>query len=109
MKKRASMPVVIIAIKKEKPKMKSAKIVTFGLPKGFVPPEGVVEGDTFEALATFRHGGNKLDLVAIEGAEMEKEEPEMENAGGEEMASKAPAEAGFAEAIEMASAPEKMA
>ncbi len=87
--------------------MKSAKIVTFGLPKGFVPPEGVVEGDTFEALATFRHGGNKLDLVAIEGAEMEREEPEME--AGEEMASKAPAEAGFAEAIEMASAPEKMA
>ena len=87
--------------------MKSAKIVTFGLPKGFVPPEGVVEGDTFEALATFRHGGNKLDLVTIEGAEMEREEPEMED--GEEMASKAPAEAGFAEAIEMASAPEKMA
>ena len=84
------------------------KIVTFGLPKGFVPPEGVVEGDTFEALATFRHGGNKLDLVAIEGAEMEREEPEMEE-GGEEMASKAPAEAGFAEAIEMAAAPEKMA
>lgn len=83
------------------------KIVTFGLPKGFVPPEGVVEGDTFEALATFRHGGNKLDLVAIEGAEAEREEPEMEE--GTEKASKAPAEAGFAEAIEMSAAPEKMA
>lgn len=83
------------------------KIVTFGLPKGFVPPEGVVEGDTFEALATFRHGGTKLDLVAIEGAEAESEAPEMEE--GSEMASKAPTEAGFAEAIEMASAPEKMA
>jgi len=83
------------------------KIATFGLPKGFVPPEGVVEGDTFEALATFRHGGNKLDLVAIEGSEVEREEPEMEEA--EEMASKAPAEAGFAEAIEMSAAPEKMA
>lgn len=86
------------------------KIVTFGLPKGFVPPEGVVEGDTFEALATFRHGGKKLDLVAIEGAEMEREEPEMEeNEDNEEKASKAPAEAGFAEAIEMAAGPEKMA
>lgn len=84
------------------------KIVSFAIPSGFTPPEGVVEGDTFEALATFRHGGKKLDLVAIEGAEMEKEEPEMEE-GGEEMASKAPAEAGFAEAIEMAAGPEKMA
>ena len=82
------------------------KIVTFALPKGFVPPEGVVEGDTFEALATFKHGGNKLDLVAIEGAEAESEAPEME--GTEKVASKAPAEAGFAEAVEMSATPEKM-
>lgn len=82
------------------------KIVSFGIPKGFTPPEGVVEGDTFEALATFRHGGKKLDLVAIEGAEAE-EAPEMEES--EEKTSKAPAEAGFAEAIEMAATPEKMA
>lgn len=101
------MPVVVIAIKKEKPSMK--KIVSFGIPKGFTPPEGVVEGDTFEALATFKHGGNKLDLVAIEGSEMEKEEPEMENAAGEQAPSKAPAEASFADAIEMAAGPEKMA
>ena len=85
------------------------KIVSFALPKGFTPPEGVVEGDTFEALATFRHGGNKLDLVAIEGAEAEKESPEMETEAGQEAPSKAPAEAGFAEAIEMGAAPEKMA
>lgn len=83
------------------------KIVSFGLPSGFTPPEGVVEGDTFEALATFRHGGNKLDLVAIEGAEAEREEPEMEEGG--EMPSKAPAEAGFAEAIEVGAGPERMA
>ena len=85
------------------------KIVSFGLPKGFTPPEGVVEGDTFEALATFRHGGTKLDLVAIEGAEAEGEAPEMETEAGEEIASKAPAEAGFAEAIEVGAGPETMA
>lgn len=83
------------------------KIVSFGLPSGFTPPEGVVEGDTFEALATFRHGGNKLDLVAIEGAEAEREEPEIEEGG--ETPTKAPAEAGFAEAIELGAGPEKMA
>lgn len=80
------------------------KIATFAVPKGFTPPEGVVEGDTFEAMATFKHGGKTLDLVSIEGAEAEM--PEMET----EETSKAPAEAEFAEAIEMAAAPEgKMA
>jgi hypothetical protein len=53
-------------------------------------------------MATFKHGGKSLDLVSIEGAEAEM--PEMEK----EETSKAPAEAGFAEAIEMAAAPEGM-
>lgn len=82
------------------------KIATFGVPKGFTPPEGVVEGDMFEAMATFKHGGKTLDLVAIEGVEADGKMPEMEK---EEM-SKAPAEAEFADAIEMGAMPEgKMA
>ena len=80
------------------------KIATFAVPKGFTPPEGVVEGDTFEAMASFKHGGKTLDLVSIEGAEAEMPEMEMEET------SKAPAEAEFADAIEMGAMPEgKMA
>ncbi len=97
-----TMVVIAVAPNKGEKNMKIAKIVTFAVPKGFTPPEGVVEGDTFEAMATFKHGGKSLDLVSIEGAEAEM--PEMEK----EETSKAPAEAGFAEAIEMAAAPEGM-
>lgn len=97
-----TMVVIAVTPKRGDKNMKIAKIVTFAVPKGFTPPEGVVEGDTFEAMATFKHGGKSLDLVSIEGAEAEM--PEMEK----EETSKAPAEAGFAEAIEMAAAPEGM-
>jgi hypothetical protein len=94
---------IVIAVTSNKGE-KNMKIATFAVPKGFTPPEGVVEGDTFEAMAMFKHGGKTLDLVSIEGAEAEMPEMEMEET------SKAPAEAGFAEAIEMAAAPEgKMA
>lgn len=96
---------VVIAVAPNKGE-KNMKIATFPVPKGFTPPEGVVEGDTFEAMATFKHGGKTLDLVSIEGAEAEMPEKEMES----ETPSKAPAEAGFAEAVEMGAAPEgKMA
>lgn len=106
MAKKGRGPAMIVIAVAPKQGDKNMKIATFAVPKGFTPPEGVVEGDTFEAMATFKHGGKSLDLVSIEGAEAEM--PEMEE--GEEMASKAPAEAGFAEAIEMAAAPEgKMA
>jgi hypothetical protein len=94
---------IVIAVTSNKGE-KNMKIATFAVPKGFTPPEGVVEGDTFEAMAMFKHGGKTLDLVSIEGAEAEM--PEMES----EETSKAPVETGFAEAIEMGAAPEgKMA
>lgn len=98
---------VVIAVAPNKGD-KNMKIATFPVPKGFTPPEGVVEGDTFEAMATFKHGGKTLDLVSIEGAETEAPEKEMESES--ETPSKAPAEAGFAEAVEMGAGPEgKMA
>jgi hypothetical protein len=94
---------VVIAVAPNKGE-KNMKIATFAVPKGFTPPEGVVEGDTFEAMATFKHGGKTLDLVDIEGAGAEKEEENMEET------SKAPAEADFTQAVEMGAAPEgKMA
>lgn len=94
---------VVIAVAPNKGE-KNMKIATFAVPKGFTPPEGVVEGDTFEAMATFKHGGKTLDLVSIEGAEAEHANEPVEET------SKAPAEAGFADAVEMGVAPEgKMA
>ena len=102
MAKKGRGPAMIVIAVAPKQGDKNMKIATFAVPKGFTPPEGVVEGDTFEAMAMFKHGGKTLDLVSIEGAEAEMPEMEMEET------SKAPAEAGFAEAIEMAAAPEGM-
>ena len=104
MAKKGRGPAMIVIAVAPKQGDKNMKIATFAVPKGFTPPEGVVEGDTFEAMATFKHGGKTLDLVSIEGAEAEMPEMEMEET------SKAPAEAGFADAIEMGAMPEgKMA
>lgn len=91
---------VVIAVAPNKGD-KNMKLATFPVPKGFTPPEGVVEGDTFEAMATFKHGGKTLDLVSIEGAEAEAPEKETES----ENTSKAPAEAGFVEAVESGATP----
>jgi hypothetical protein len=106
MAKRGRGPAMIVIAVTPKQGDKNMKIATFAVPKGFTPPEGVVEGDTFEAMASFKHGGKTLDLVSIEGAEAEMPEKEMEM----ENTSKAPAEAEFADAIEMGAMPEgKMA
>jgi hypothetical protein len=61
-----------------------------------VPPDGVTEGSTFDALATLRLEADGLTLVAVdglpvEGAAEEAPEPEVDAAAAEEM--------GFEEAI----------
>lgn len=67
----------------------------FPIPEGMVPPDGVTEGSTFDALATLRLEADGLTLVAIDGlpvAETEEApEPEADVAAAEEM--------GFDEAI----------
>ena len=65
----------------------------FPIPEGMVPPDGVTEGSTFDALATLRLEVDGLTLVAVDGLPVEgaaEEAPEVE-AAGEEM--------GFDEAI----------
>jgi hypothetical protein len=67
----------------------------FPIPEGMVPPDGVTEGSTFDALATLRLEADGLTLVAVdglpvEGAAEEAPAPEAE-APSEEM--------GFDEAI----------
>jgi hypothetical protein len=68
----------------------------FPIPEGMVPPDGVTEGSTFDALATLRLESDGLTLVAIdglpvEGAAEEAPETEADAATAEEM--------GFDEAI----------
>jgi hypothetical protein len=73
--------------------MKSHK---FPIPEGMVPPDGVTEGSSFDALATLRLEADGLTLLAIdglpiEGAAEEAPEPEADAATAEEM--------GFEEAV----------
>jgi hypothetical protein len=67
----------------------------FAIPEGMVPPDGVTEGSTFDALATLRLEADGLTLVAVDGlpvAETEADDAkDMAEAAGEEM--------GFDEAI----------
>jgi hypothetical protein len=67
----------------------------FPIPEGMVPPDGVTEGSTFDALATLRLEADGLTLVAVDGlpvAETEADDAEdTAEAAGEEM--------GFDEAI----------
>jgi hypothetical protein len=68
----------------------------FPIPEGMVPPDGVTEGSTFDALATLRLEADGLTLVAVdglpvEGAAEEAPAPEADAAAAEEM--------GFDEAI----------
>lgn len=68
----------------------------FPIPEGMVPPDGVTEGSTFDALATLRLEADGLTLVAVdglpvEGAAEEAPAPEVDAAAAEEM--------GFDEAI----------
>lgn len=73
----------------EKPTTKSSSYdgVKFPIPEGFVAPDGVSEGGTFEALATLELEDGKLCLKAIDGLSVEsakKQASEPENSPEEE-------------------------
>jgi len=49
-------------------------MASFPTPEGFEIPEGMKEGDTFEAMAELRlEAGGRLSLVSLEGCECEDE------------------------------------
>lgn len=56
----------------EKPIAKD--FVVFPIPSGFVPPEGVEPGESFEAVCRVQYRRGKLILEAIEGHEVHLEE-----------------------------------
>ena len=73
--------------------------ISFPVPAGFTPPEGVKEGQSFDFMASGYFKGSTMYLTAVEGASLSKaekpEETETEE-GGEEM--------GLVEAVEKGAA-----
>lgn len=60
--------------------------IEFPVPKGFTPPEGVKEGNTFDFMASGYFKGPNMYLTAVEGAAVsaaEEAEEEGEEAGEE--------------------------
>lgn len=55
----------------EKPADKD--LVVFPIPPGFVPPEGVEPGESFEAVCRIQYRRGKMILEAIDGHEIHKE------------------------------------
>jgi len=56
--------------------------ISFPVPKGFTPPEGVNEGDSFDFMASGYFKGNTMYVTAVEGSsigEGEKSESKSEN------------------------------
>ena len=47
--------------------MNTMSEIEFPIPEGMVPPDGVKEGATFDALATLELGKDYLKLVAVDG------------------------------------------
>lgn len=70
--------------------------ISFPVPKGFTPPEGVAEGDTFDFMASGYFKGPTMYLSAVEGVAVspgEEAEVETETEMPEE-------EMGMVEAVE---------
>jgi len=62
--------------------------ISFPVPKGFTPPEGVAEGDSFDFMASGYFKGPTMYLSAVEGVEVSpgkevEEETETETSDNE--------------------------
>lgn len=71
--------------------MEKPKGITMPVPAGFTPPEGVAEGDSFDAVATVVMSGGSLVLTQLDGipvaASAPAEEEDMEDVGEEDFES----------------------
>ena len=71
--------------------------ISFPVPKGFTPPEGVKEGDSFDFMASGYFKGNTMHVTAIEGSQISgKQDSEVET----ENETESPEEMGMVEAVE---------
>lgn len=51
---------------------------TIPIPAGFEMPEGIKPGQSFKLLTTFRMRGNRLEVLDIEGSDLDGEDGEDE-------------------------------
>ena len=86
------------------------KNISFPVPKGFTPPEGVKEGDSFDFMATGYFKGPTMYLTAVEGSEVDEaaSEAKAENAA-EQSSGKPEVEMGMVDAVEKGMSANKMA
>jgi len=83
--------------------------ISFPVPKGFAPPEGVTEGDSFDFMASGYFKGNTMYITAVEGSSIangKKAEAKTENENETEAPEQ---EMGMVEAVEKGMAKPGMA
>ena len=78
--------------------------ISFPVPKGFTPPEGVAEGDSFDFMASGYFKGPTMYLSAVEGAAVSPGK-EVE----EEIETETPEEMGMVQAVEKGMSSNEMA
>jgi hypothetical protein len=72
--------------------------IEFPVPQGFIPPEGVKEGQAFDFMASGYFKGKTMYLTSVEGAPVaEAEEAEEEGEENEEMSMVEAVEKGMSE------------
>lgn len=70
------------------------KNISFPVPKGFTPPEGVAEGDSFDFMASGYFKGPTMYLSAVEGVAISSDKEV------EEMAKETETEMSMVDAVE---------
>jgi len=86
------------------------KNISFPVPKGFTPPEGVAEGDSFDFMATGYFKGPTMYLTAVEGVEVDESAAEAKaESAAEQSSGKPEVEMGMVDAVEKGMSANKMA
>ena len=86
------------------------KNISFPVPKGFTPPEGVKEGDLFDFMASGYFKGNTMYVTAVEGSEVDESASEgKKEKAAEQSSGKPEVEMGMVDAVEKGMAQPGMA
>jgi len=86
------------------------KNISFPVPKGFTPPEGVKEGDAFDFMASGYFKGPTMYLTAVEGVEVDESAAEAKaESAAEQSSGKPEVEMGMVDAVEKGMSKNEMA
>jgi len=72
----------------------------FYIPEGFEVPEGIKDGDTFEATVTLKKQGNTLCVEAVDGIEVTAEDETKESPEDKAKEAVGESDMGFLDAVE---------